>query len=102
MAAKKNFRPFFQGNRRFSSKIADAHVRVGEENFLASDDHLTSFAGRRPPPFLLAPEAALAISLAIRLREVLIDVPGLLLWQHAVGRALFRRRKEAENSQPIE
>ena len=50
----------------------------------------------------LAPESALAISLAIRLREVLIDVPGLLLWQHAEGRALFRRRKEAENTLSME
>ena len=50
----------------------------------------------------LAPESALAISLAIRLREVLIDVPGLILWQHAEGRALFWRRKEAGNTQSME
>ena len=42
----------------------------------------------------LGPDAALAISLAIRIREVLIDVPGLVLWQHAEGRAFFRRRRE--------
>ena len=41
----------------------------------------------------LVPESALAISLAIRVREVFIDVPGLLLWQRAEGRALFRQRK---------
>jgi len=41
----------------------------------------------------LGPDSALAISLAIRLREILIDVPGLLLWQHAEGRALLRRQK---------
>jgi len=46
----------------------------------------------------LGPEPALAISLAIRIRELLIDVPGLILWQHAEGRALFgRNRGEAEN-----
>jgi putative membrane protein len=40
----------------------------------------------------LSPEVALAISLAIRIRELIIDVPGLALWQHAEGRAFFRRR----------
>jgi len=41
----------------------------------------------------LGPDAALAISLAIRLREILIDVPGLLIWQHSEGRALLSARK---------
>lgn len=41
----------------------------------------------------LSPEQALAVSLAIRIREVLIDVPGLVLWQHAEGRALFKRKR---------
>ncbi len=41
----------------------------------------------------LAPDVSLAISLAIRIREVIIDVPGLVLWQHAEGHALFRRQK---------
>lgn len=41
----------------------------------------------------LAPDVSLAISLAIRIREVLIDVPGLILWQHSEGRALIRRRR---------
>lgn len=40
----------------------------------------------------LAPDQALAVSLAVRIREFLVDVPGLLMWQHAEGRALFRRR----------
>jgi uncharacterized membrane protein YbhN (UPF0104 family) len=40
-------------------------------------------------------DTALAVSLAIRIREVLIDVPGLVLWQHAEGKALMKRRKEA-------
>jgi uncharacterized membrane protein YbhN (UPF0104 family) len=43
----------------------------------------------------LSPEVALAISLAIRIRELIIDVPGLALWQHAEGRAFFRRRATA-------
>lgn len=42
----------------------------------------------------LAPGVSLAISLAIRIREVLIDVPGLILWQHTEGRALIRRRRK--------
>ena len=42
---------------------------------------------------------ALAISLAIRIRELIIDVPGLVLWQHAEGRALFRRRADADGTQ---
>lgn len=41
----------------------------------------------------IAPEVALAISLAIRIRELIIDVPGLVFWQHAEGRAIFRRRQ---------
>ncbi|MED6308797.1 MAG: lysylphosphatidylglycerol synthase domain-containing protein, partial [Pseudomonadota bacterium] len=40
----------------------------------------------------LGPEPALAISLAIRIREVLIDVPGLIMWQHTEGRALIKIR----------
>jgi putative membrane protein len=43
----------------------------------------------------LPPEVSLAISLAIRIREVLIDVPGLVLWQHHEGRTFFRRRRSA-------
>ncbi|MEK9722197.1 MAG: lysylphosphatidylglycerol synthase domain-containing protein [Rhodospirillaceae bacterium] len=38
-------------------------------------------------------DMALAVSLAIRIRELLIDVPGLVFWQHAEGRAFFRRRQ---------
>jgi putative membrane protein len=48
----------------------------------------------------LEPDAALAISLAIRIREVLIDVPGLVLWQHAEGRAFFRRRRGNRDAGP--
>ena len=48
----------------------------------------------------LGPDAALAISLAIRIREVLIDVPGLILWQHAEGRAFFRRRQKNWDAGP--
>jgi hypothetical protein len=42
---------------------------------------------------------ALAISLSIRIRELIIDVPGLVFWQHAEGRALFRRRADADGAQ---
>ncbi len=41
---------------------------------------------------------ALAISLATRIRELIIDIPGLLLWQHAEGRALFRARADADGA----
>lgn len=40
----------------------------------------------------MSADMALAVSLAIRIRELIIDVPGLVFWQHAEGRALFRRR----------
>jgi len=46
----------------------------------------------------LAPEVALAISLAIRIRELLIDVPGLVLWQHTEGKALFKRRRAVKET----
>lgn len=42
----------------------------------------------------LAPEFMLALSLATRLRELVFDVPGLVLWQHAEGRRFFRRRMQ--------
>lgn len=44
----------------------------------------------------LGPDVSLAISLAIRIREVLIDVPGLLFWQHTEGQALARKRRAAK------
>ena len=40
----------------------------------------------------LTPEFMLALSLATRAREVLMALPGLLAWQHAEGRWLWRRR----------
>jgi len=46
----------------------------------------------------ISAEIALAISLAIRIRELLIDVPGLIMWQHAEGRAWFRKRQSAGDS----
>jgi hypothetical protein len=45
----------------------------------------------------LAPDAALALSLAKRMREVLFGLPWLLTWQWMEGRTLFlqlRRRDE--------
>lgn len=44
----------------------------------------------------LPPDATLAIALAGRIREIIASVPGLLAWQHAEGRAFWRRRKAAE------
>ncbi len=41
----------------------------------------------------LPPDLMLAISLSIRLRELLVDVPGLAIWQHAEGRHFFKKRK---------
>jgi putative membrane protein len=43
----------------------------------------------------LTPDVSLALSLAIRVRELIVDVPGLVFWQHAEGRALLRRRAAA-------
>ncbi len=42
----------------------------------------------------MSPEFALSLSLSVRLRELLIDVPGLLLWQHVEGQALLGRLPE--------
>jgi len=39
------------------------------------------------------PDVGLAASLVLRIRELVIDVPGLLWWQHTEGRAFFRRRQ---------
>ena len=47
----------------------------------------------------IAAPMALAISFAIRIRELVIDVPGLVFWQHAEGRALLRRRADADGAQ---
>ena len=41
------------------------------------------------------PDIMLAISLATRIREVIVDVPGLLAWQHAEGRAFLSRSRQA-------
>jgi hypothetical protein len=35
----------------------------------------------------------LAISLSIRIRELIIDVPGLVIWQHAEGRHFFKKHR---------
>ena len=42
----------------------------------------------------LAPDVSLAISLTIRIRELLIDVPGLALWQHNEGRFFLKRHRK--------
>jgi putative membrane protein len=43
-------------------------------------------------------DLALAVSLAIRIRELIFDVPGLVFWQHMEGRALLHRRRAAAES----
>jgi len=48
----------------------------------------------------LPAELALAMSLATRLRELIFDLPGLLIWQHAEGKHFFRRRKAADKAAP--
>lgn len=50
----------------------------------------------------IPPEMALAVSLAIRIREFLIDVPGLVFWQHTEARALLRKRREKAASAELE
>ncbi len=39
------------------------------------------------------PDLMLAISLAIRIREILVDLPGLVIWQHAEGKHFIKKRK---------
>ncbi len=46
----------------------------------------------------LSPEVMLALSLASRARELIVSVPGVLVWQHAEGRALWRRRNARERA----
>lgn len=41
----------------------------------------------------LPADLMLAISLSIRIREILIDLPGLALWQHAEGRNFIAKRR---------
>ena len=41
----------------------------------------------------MPPEIALALSLATRIRELVVDAPGVLAWQHAEGQAFLRRRR---------
>ena len=41
----------------------------------------------------MPPETALALSLATRIRELVVDAPGVLAWQHAEGQAYLRRRR---------
>jgi putative membrane protein len=43
----------------------------------------------------LGPETGLALSLMKRIRELLLGLPALLVWQVIEGRQFFRRRKEA-------
>ena len=40
----------------------------------------------------------LALSLATRLRELVVDLPGLLAWQQVEGSALMRRRRAAQST----
>lgn len=40
----------------------------------------------------LPPDAALATSLATRVREIIVSVPGLIAWEYVEGRAFWRRR----------
>lgn len=44
----------------------------------------------------LGPEIGLAVSLLKRSRELLVGVPGLIAWQIAEGRWLWRRRRQAQ------
>ena len=41
----------------------------------------------------LPPDLMLAVSLSIRIRELLVDVPGLIIWQHAEGHHFLKNRK---------
>lgn len=44
----------------------------------------------------MSPETALALALAIRIRDVVIEVPGLLYWHGVESRELLKRRSERQ------
>lgn len=46
----------------------------------------------------IGPDLALALSLALRLKELFFDLPGLALWQHIEWRALMRRNSAREGA----
>ncbi len=48
----------------------------------------------------IGPDVSLALSLVKRIRELLLGVPGLLAWQAAEGRRLWRRRTGGEIRRP--
>ena len=39
----------------------------------------------------LSPEFSLAISLATRIRELIVDLPGLLYWQHVEAKYFLKK-----------
>ena len=41
----------------------------------------------------LPADLMLAVSLSIRIRELIIDVPGLIIWQHAEGRHFLKKHR---------
>ncbi len=81
--------------------VLEAIMLKSRSNTVATppSSFLTATASRRAPSSFwaassgLAPTSQLAVSLAIRIRELLVDVPGLIAWQAVEGRALFRRRR---------
>lgn len=48
----------------------------------------------------IPPQLALALSLATRVRELMIGLPGLVAWQHAEGRWLVARRRVSSGQTP--
>jgi len=46
------------------------------------------------------PDLMLAVSIAIRIRELLVDLPGLAIWQHAEGKHFFTKRRMSEAEKP--
>ncbi len=48
----------------------------------------------------IAPETGLALSLMKRIRELLVGLPALLLWQIAEGRRFFRARPQSLSADP--
>lgn len=47
-----------------------------------------------------SPEFSLAVSLATRVRELLIDLPGLLVWQHIENRQFLNKKQRTSGSMP--
>ena len=47
------------------------------------------------------PHTALALSLGKRVREILLGIPGLIVWQHDAGQGLWQGRQTEQATEPV-